>query len=87
MNKERSIEWIGRTTDGNRVFTAKGTNYKNIFEQIQEKYSTGLANFFDNDSLEIAMLEYYEADLDEFDVTTDGIGNYEKFENGRKIKN
>lgn len=72
------IKWEGKNTQGNIKWTAEGSSYKELYENIQDKY--GHDYIIDSNAYEIAMLEKNREDLDKYDVTTDGIGNWELYE-------
>lgn len=42
-----TITWTGKTTDGRKVYTAEGRNYKEVYEDINERY--GYATVIDED--------------------------------------
>ena len=82
-----TILWTGKTTDMKKVYIAEGETYKELYEEIQEKY--GYDAIIDKDAYEIKLLEINNEDLDQYEVTSDGIGNwelYETFENKEGLK-
>lgn len=76
MNKR--IKWIGKNTQGNMMWTAEGIGYKDLVGTIDEKY--GYDYILDANAKQIRMLEINNEDLNEYDITSDGIGNWEKYE-------
>lgn len=72
------IQWTGKTTDGSRRYTSAGNTFKEIYEDIQNKYSYDAV--IDADAFEIALLRKNNEDLGKYDITTDGLGNYALFE-------
>lgn len=36
------IKWTGKTTDGNKKYTAEGSTYEEVYDHINEKYGYGL---------------------------------------------
>ncbi|WP_435919428.1 hypothetical protein [Macrococcus capreoli] len=86
MNNNKIIAWTGKTTDGNKKWTAKAPTYKELFETLIDKYEYAIVDY---DKLGIKKLEVNGEDLDQYDVTTDGIGNFElfeEFENRKDLK-
>lgn len=72
------IKWSGKNTAGNIHYSAEGRTYKEVLENIQDKYGYGYIER--EHAYEIALLEKNGEDLDKYEVTTDGIGNFELFE-------
>ncbi|MGK0554457.1 hypothetical protein [Macrococcus capreoli] len=86
MENNKVIVWTGKTTDGNKKWTAKAPTYKELFETLIDKYEYAIVDY---DKLGIKKLEVNGEDLDKYDVTTDGIGNwelFEEFENRKDLK-
>ncbi|PKE18644.1 hypothetical protein [Macrococcoides caseolyticum] len=82
-----TILWTGKTTDMKKVYTAEGETYKELYEEIQDKY--GNDKIIDKDAFEIKLLEVNNEDLDQYEITSDGIGNwelYETFENKEGLR-
>lgn len=78
MNINKSIVWTGKNTAGNITYKADGRTYKELFENIQDKYGYGYIER--EHAYEIALLEKNNENLEKYEVTTDGISNHELFE-------
>jgi len=37
----KNIKWTGKTTDGNKKYTAEGSTYEEVYNHINEKYGYG----------------------------------------------
>lgn len=72
------IKWIGKNTASSITYSAEGRTYRELFDNIRDKYGYGYIE--GEDAYEIALLEKNGEDLDKYEVTSDGIGNYELFE-------
>ncbi|WP_414739361.1 hypothetical protein [Macrococcoides canis] len=78
MDMNKVIVWNGKNTAGNITYKADGRTYKELLENIQDKYGYGYIER--EHAYEIALLEKNNENLEKYEITTDGIINYELFE-------
>lgn len=73
----KMIKWTGKTTSGVHTYKAEGKNYKELYHNIVDKYGY---DFLDADVYEIQLLKKNNEDLERYDIDSEGIGNWEKYE-------
>ena len=73
----KNIRWTGKSTDGNSKWTAEGQGYKDLFETLIQKYDDAIVTY---EMLGAKKLEVNGEDLEKYEVTADGICNWELFE-------
>lgn len=72
------VKWVGKNTQYDKKWEADGLGYKDLVETIEYKY--GINYILDSDAVQIKLLEINGENLDDYEVTSDGIGNMDKFE-------
>lgn len=71
------IKWVGKNTQGNMRWEDEGLGYVGLIQSIEDKY--GIDYILDADAVQIGLLELNGENLDDYEVTTDGIGDWDKY--------
>ncbi|PCF60932.1 hypothetical protein B5C05_01750 [Staphylococcus delphini] len=81
---EKVDTWIvyrGRTADMNKSYIAEGSTYEEVYNNFVDKYGYDV---LDEDIYEIQLLKKNGENLDDYDVDSDGINNYDKLDEFRE---